>query len=82
MCKIVFLGNNMVNADELLAGIQPQLDAFLRPDEARRAADVLKAALKEFATDAFTNLQLVRERAGEEEVRGGRATRVGRCSSA
>lgn len=58
----------MVNADVLLAGIQPQLDTFLRPDEARRAANVLKAALKEFATDAFTNLQLVRERTRADAI--------------
>ena len=58
----------MVNAEELLAGVQPQLDAFLKPDEARRAANVLKAALKHFAADAYTTLERVRERAHADAI--------------
>jgi hypothetical protein len=58
----------MVNAEELLAGVQPQLDAFLKPDEARRAANVLKAALKYFAADAYATLERVRERAHADAI--------------
>lgn len=53
----------MVCADDLIAGLQPQLSAFLSPPDAQRATTILAEALKVFAGDALEKLNLVRDRA-------------------
>ena len=58
----------MVSADALLMTVKPRLEAFLKPADAREAATLLKALLKEFATDALRVLKSQTERANEEKA--------------
>ena len=59
---------SMVCADALLMTVKPRLEAFLKPADAREAATLLKALLKEFATDALRVLKSQTERANEEKA--------------